>query len=97
MRLERDDEKLLIEAVQKKGGLCLKLNPSWYRGIPDRLVLLPGGKIHFLELKKDKANTKRKTKVHQDNWVKILSKIGFPCDKVIGKQGVERWINENLE
>ena len=49
--LERAIEQRLVEAVRKAGGLCPKfVSPGW-DGVPDRIVLLPGGKLGFVELK----------------------------------------------
>lgn len=48
---ERDIERRLVRAIQKLGGLCPKwVSPGW-DGVPDRIVLLPGGRIAFAELK----------------------------------------------
>ena len=48
---EREIERKLAEAVRKTGGLALKfVSPGW-SGAPDRIVLLPGGKIGFVEVK----------------------------------------------
>ena len=49
--LVRTIEQRLVEAVRKAGGLCPKfVSPGW-DGVPDRIVLLPGGKMGFVELK----------------------------------------------
>lgn len=37
--------------VRAGGGWWLKLAPQARRGIPDRLLLLPGGRVVFVELK----------------------------------------------
>ena len=37
--------------VKHFGGLALKFISPGFDGVPDRLVLLPGGKIAFVELK----------------------------------------------
>ena len=47
---ESDIEQHLKLCVEKAGGFCLKM--TGFRGIPDRLVLLPGGKAIFVEVKK---------------------------------------------
>ena len=52
MTLEKEIEKDFVNFVKKKRGFCLKQNPRWYRGIPDRLIVMPGGKCFFLELKR---------------------------------------------
>ena len=48
---EREIERKLVEAVRKTGGLALKfVSPGW-SGAPDRIVLMPGGKAGFVEVK----------------------------------------------
>ena len=48
---EREIEAFLRQKIKSAGGLCLKfVSPGW-AGAPDRLCLLPGGKIFFVELK----------------------------------------------
>lgn len=48
---EKIIETKLIKEVKTLGGLALKLNIPGFDGMPDRLVLLPHGKLAFIELK----------------------------------------------
>jgi hypothetical protein len=48
---EQQIEKRLTETVRTMGGLALKFISPGMNGVPDRLVLLPGGIIAFIELK----------------------------------------------
>ena len=48
---EKQIEKKLVEAVGKHGGLCPKFISPGLAGVPDRIVLLPGGHMAFVELK----------------------------------------------
>ena len=48
---EKYVEQKLIQAVRQNGGLALKFVSPGMAGVPDRLVLLPGGKIAFCEVK----------------------------------------------
>ena len=48
---EKHIEQKLIKAVKNMGGLCLKFTSPGFDGAPDRLVLLPGKHIAFIELK----------------------------------------------
>ncbi len=50
--LEKEIEKNLRIAVVKIGGLALKFVSPGMAGVPDRLVLLPTGRIFFVELKR---------------------------------------------
>ena len=48
---EKTIEAKLVQAVRTKGGLAPKFTSPGFDGVPDRLVLLPGGRIAFIELK----------------------------------------------
>ena len=44
-------ERKLVSAAKVRGGICPKWVSPGYDGVPDRIVLLPGGKIGFVEVK----------------------------------------------
>ena len=44
-------EQKLVRAAKLAGGLAFKFVSPGFDGMPDRLVLLPGGKIAFVEVK----------------------------------------------
>lgn len=48
---EKHIEQKLIRAVRAAGGLAIKLMSPGFDGMPDRLVLLPGGRMAFVEVK----------------------------------------------
>ena len=48
---EKQIEQQLVKTVKVKGGICLKLVSPGFDGMPDRMVLLPGGRIGFVEVK----------------------------------------------
>ena len=48
---EKTIEQKLVRAVKVKGGICPKLVCPGMAGMPDRLVLLPDGKMGFVEVK----------------------------------------------
>lgn len=50
---EKTIEAKLVKAVRNMGGLAPKFISPGFDGVPDRLVLLAGGKIAFVELKAD--------------------------------------------
>lgn len=51
MSAEKTIEKKLVQAIKSMGGLAPKFTSPGFDGVPDRLVLLPGGKLAFIELK----------------------------------------------
>ena len=48
---EKEIEKKLTQMVKKAGGICPKLVSPGFDGMPDRMVLLPNGRIGFVEVK----------------------------------------------
>ena len=48
---EKEIEQKLVKAVKEKGGVCPKLVSPGTNGMPDRMVLLPAGRIVFVEVK----------------------------------------------
>ena len=51
-QLENEVEGHLRRRVEKAGGLCVKFLPDFARGFPDRIVLLPGGVLVWVETKR---------------------------------------------
>lgn len=53
MRLsERHVEQALVDRVSAAGGLAIKFVSPAMSGMPDRIVVMPGGRIAFVELKR---------------------------------------------
>lgn len=73
MTREVSIEDHLKSVVEKSGGLCIKLNPTGVRGIPDRLVVLPGAWIVFVEIKRPKGGVIGRL---QYWWAKRLGDLG---------------------
>lgn len=48
---EKTIENKLVKAAKSMGGFALKFTSPGFDGVPDRLVLLPHGKMAFIELK----------------------------------------------
>lgn len=71
--LEKTIEKKLTIAVKKVGGICPKFVSPGFDGVPDRLVLLPKGKIGFIEVKAPK----KKPRPLQLARHRLLRKLGF--------------------
>lgn len=78
--LEKQIERKLTEEVKKLNGMCLK--QTSLAGIPDRLILLQGGKMAFVELK---APGEKPRKLQQVR-IKQLRKMGFMCFVVDGTE-----------
>ena len=70
---EREIERKLVSAVKSRGGICPKFVSPGFDGMPDRVVLLPHGKIGFVEVKRPGEQPRPlQTARHR-----ILRKLGF--------------------
>lgn len=49
---ERDVEKALVDAVEKRGGIAYKFSSPNRRNVPDRLIVLPNCAPFFVECKR---------------------------------------------
>lgn len=67
-------EKKLSEAIKKAGGLSIKLISIHFIGLPDRLCLLPKGRLFFIEMK---TTGKKPSKIQNIVHAK-LDALGFP-------------------
>ena len=72
--LERDIEKALVSMVKRHGGLCLKWVCPGFAGVPDRIILLPGARIIFVETKRPMGG---RVAPLQEWWAKQLKRLGF--------------------
>ena len=48
---EKQIEQKLVKATKNMGGIAPKFVSPGFDGMPDRIVLLPGGRIGFVEVK----------------------------------------------
>ena len=70
---EKTLEARLQKEIKRRGGLALKLLSQLHRGLPDRLVLMPGGWCFFVELKSTgKKPTRLQAHCHEQ-----LERLGF--------------------
>lgn len=56
---ERDIEQQLRRQIESMGGKAFKFTSPGNDGVPDRLAVLPGGLIYFIELKTSRGRTTR--------------------------------------
>lgn len=81
---EKVIERKLVDSVKQAGGMCIKLLSTHITGLPDRMCLLPGSKITFVELKST-GEKPRPSQIYIHNKLRAL---GFNVEVVDTIQGV---------
>lgn len=90
--LEKQIERELAAGVKRHGGLAVKFVSPGMAGVPDRLVLLPGGKIVFVELKAPG----RKMSQRQVKVAKRLAEMGHIVRVIDSIEGIRIFLREVL-
>ena len=88
---EKEIERYLCQQVKKRlGGMALKFVSPGLSGVPDRVVLLPGGKITFVETKAPGKNLRKL----QEYVCGMIAALGFEVRRIDTKPGVDAFILE---
>lgn len=66
-------ETRLRKAVERAGGRCLKWVCPGHTGVPDRILLMPGGRVYFAETKAPGE----KERARQEYVQRRLRELGF--------------------
>lgn len=82
---EKQVEAKLVAAVKRAGGVAYKFSSPSRRGVPDRIVVLPGGRPVFVEVKRPGG----KLSPLQERELRILGEqLGQPTAVVDGPEGI---------
>lgn len=87
--LEASLEAHFNRSVRLIGGRAVKLAPT-EKGVPDRLVLLPGGRVFLVELKTDIG----RTSAAQDLWHERAAALGTVVQVLVGRYGIDLWLRQ---
>ena len=83
---EKTIEKELVKRIKQAGGHAFKLPSTFDRGLPDRMCLLPGAVLVFVECK---STGKRPTK-YQQRRHDTFRKLGFRVEVIDSLEGVAK-------
>ena len=87
---ERDVESYLVSRINELGLPCMKFIPDGKVGMPDRLVLLPGGRVLWVELKTRGGHLEEIQKLQH----KRLEQIGHKVRVVWSKEAADDLVEE---
>lgn len=88
--LEKEIEKKLVRRIEKLGGLCWKFISPNCPGVPDRIVMLPGGRLIFVELKAEWGREANLQKYRREQ----LKKIGMDARVIKGMDKLDEFLKE---
>ena len=87
---EKKIEQKLVTAVKKHGGICPKFVSPGFDGMPDRLLLLPHGRIAFVEVKAPN----QKPRPLQLSRHRLLRRLGFRVYVLDALEDIDKIIKE---
>lgn len=90
MELEKQIEKYLRLRVEERKGVCMKFVSPGQDGVPDRTVIMPGGRVYFVELKTQTGKLSRIQKYQ----LKRLIDLDQICSVIYGKEGVKAFLRD---
>ena len=90
MKHEKEIEEKLRLSVKEHGGIALKFSSPGFDGMPDRLILLPNGKMAFAELK----SLGKKPRPLQLSRHRLLRRLGFKVYVIDGTGQIGGIIDE---
>lgn len=88
--LEKEIEMQLVKAVKDQGGLAVKFISPGFDGMPDRLVLMPGGRCGFVEVKAPGKEPRALQAARHG----MLRRLGFRVYVLDSREQIEEIINE---
>ena len=88
--LERQVEQALVRAVRKHGGIAPKFTSPGTVGMPDRIIILPEGRICFVELKRPG----QKPRPIQIRQMDRLTQLGCMVRTIDHPNQIQELINE---
>lgn len=88
---EKAIERYLVEQASNNGLLCLKYYNPNMAGYPDRLLLIPGGKTYWVELK---SKGKKPSQLQSRRMAELIA-MGFPVAVIDSKDAVDELIKSN--
>jgi len=83
-------EALLHRLVKSVGGLSFKLAPT-VKGLPDRLVVLPHGQVHLVELKAVGGRLSPAQRVLHSR----LAERGVTVHVITGSSEARQWVEDH--
>lgn len=85
MESEKSVEQYLCRRITKMGGRAYKFVSPGNVGVPDRMIVLPYGRIFFVELKTDTGRLSKLQLLQKDR----LSDLGCAVFVAYGRAGVD--------
>lgn len=89
---EKEIEQKLVSKVKTMGGIALKLVSPVFDGMPDRLLLLPGGRMAFVEVKAPGS----KPRPLQVSRHELLSRLGFKVYVLDNSENINKMLDDLL-
>lgn len=83
-------ETYLFKRVSKLGGMALKFLSPGRAGVPDRIILMPGGRIYFVEMKSPDGSVNS----IQEYVFEKFAELGFKVHILNSIESIEKFLSQ---
>lgn len=89
---EKDIEREIVESCKKEGAWAIKFVSPRQRHLPDRIILAPGSRLLFLEIKRPGEMPT----AAQRYVLRRLIELGFDARWTDDPERVRKWLNYEI-
>lgn len=87
---ESEIEAYVKKEIESRGGLFFKFTSPGQTGVPDRIIVMPGGRVFFVEFKTERG---RISKVQAYQLDRLID-LGVEASVIQGMDGAREWIRD---
>lgn len=91
-RLEASLQRALVRRLKEAGCLVFKWESPGHAGVPDLIVIKPGGAVHFVELKSERG----RLSPLQEETIRRLKAQGANVEVIYGEEGIRMFLAQKI-
>ncbi|SDX64669.1 VRR-NUC domain-containing protein [Salimicrobium album] len=90
---EKDVETYLKTNIEKRNGWCVKFESPGLSGVPDRICMVPGGRLFFVEVKRPGQKLRKLQQKRKEQF----ESLGQHVHTVSNKEEVDEFMRRVMD